>query len=282
MAGVAVVGGGIKMYQGHQQKLAGERAERDLGDAPEFQIPPEIAKNMSIAEKMEYEGLPAAQKRAFLENQQRTSQAALRSSSDRRGGLGIISQIQGQENLSNRQLLLDDTAARQQNMQRAMDARSVMAGYKTKRFEHQYNEYSADLDYARAQQGAGMQNQQAGVNTMIGGVMQGVGGHLQRKNNLEIAKINAASGNQGSPSIGSNGSGTGLITNTGYTYPNAFTNAAPNALNTYINNNPISGAPRFGVSTNLTQGSIASDAFQVAKFGQALDFYRFPLNGLTE
>lgn len=202
MAGVAVVGGGIKMYQGMKQKEAGERAENAL-DAPEFEIPAEIAKNMSIAEKEAYNGLPAEQKRAFLENQQRTSQAALRSSSDRRGGLGVISQIQSQENLSNRQLLLDDTAARQQNMQRAMDARSVMAGYKTKRFEHQYNEYSADLDYARAQQGAGMQNQQAGMNTMMSGAMSGASGYLQRQNsldvtamnnqnNLDIAKINAS------------------------------------------------------------------------------------------
>ncbi len=175
-AGVAVVGGGIKLYQGYKQKQAGKNAESAL-DKPEFEIPQEALKNMSIAEKEAYNGLPAEQKRAFLENQQRSSQTALRNSSDRRGGLGVVSQIQGQENLSNRQLLQDDVNARQQNMQRAMDARNVIAGYKDKRFEHEYSEYSTDLDYARAQQGAGKQNMSAGMDTMIAGAGQGVSGY---------------------------------------------------------------------------------------------------------
>ena len=180
-AGVAVVGGGIKMYQGYQQKKAGQNAEGAL-DKPEFEIPQEALKNMSIAEKEAYNGLPAEQKRAFLENQQRSSQTALRNSSDRRGGLGVVSQIQGQENLSNRQLLQDDVNARQQNMQRAMDARNVIAGYKNKRFEHEYSEYSTDLDYARAQQGAGQQNMSAGMDTAIGGIGKGVAGYADAIN----------------------------------------------------------------------------------------------------
>ena len=175
MAGVAVVGGGIKMYQGMKQKEEGEGMEAGL-DKPIFEIPPEIEKNMSIAEKMEYQGLPPEQKQAFLDNQQRALQSAMKSSSDRRGGLGIISQLQGQQNVSNRQLMLDDISARRENMQQAMQQREVVAGYKMKRFEHQYNEYSADLDYARAIQGAGIQNQQAGMDSMITGAGQGIAG----------------------------------------------------------------------------------------------------------
>ena len=177
MAGVAVVGGGIKMYQGYQQKKKGEAMEAGL-DKPQFEIPPEIEKNMSMAEKLEYQGLPPEQKQAFLDNQQRALQAAMRSSSDRRGGLGIISQIQGQQNISNRQLMLDDIKARQDNMKFAMQQREVMAGYKMKRFEHEYNEYSADLDYARAITGAGMQTQQSGMNQMITGVAGGIAGGI--------------------------------------------------------------------------------------------------------
>ena len=259
-AGVAVVGGGIKMYQGYKQKQDGIAMEGDL-TAPEFQIPPEIAKNMSIAEKQSYQGLPAEQKRAFLENQQRTSQTALRNSSDRRGGLGIISQIQGNENLSNRQLLVDDTNARQQNMQRAMDARSVMADYKMKRFEHQYNEYSSDLDYARAQQGAGSQNISAGMDTAIGGIGQGAAqlnankqSELNRQNNLAIA---ALGGNQ-SNSNQSNSNQLNVNQNLMNSFPqlktssfgaNGFGGIQPggfglggansNPLNTYIQNNPL-------------------------------------------
>ena len=80
-AGVAVVGGGIQIYQGIQQKKAGEEMEAGL-DKPEFQIPPEIAKNMSEAEMRSYQGLPDEQKAAFIDNQQRAAQTALRSSSD--------------------------------------------------------------------------------------------------------------------------------------------------------------------------------------------------------
>ena len=180
MAGVAVVGGGIKYFQGQAQKREGENMEAGL-DAPDFQIPPEIAKNLSMAEKLEYQGLPPEQKQAFLDNQQRALQTAMRSSSDRRGGLGIISQLQGQQNISNRQLMMDDVNARKQNMQFAMQQRETMANYKMKRFEHEYNEYSADLDYARGIQGAGMQNSQSGVNSMITGVAGGVAGSIAGK-----------------------------------------------------------------------------------------------------
>jgi hypothetical protein len=163
-AGVAVVGGGIQAYQGIKQQREGREMEAGL-DKPEFSIPPEIAKNMSEAEMRAYQGLPDEQKAAFLDNQQRAAQTALRSSSDRRGGLGMISQIQAQQDRSSLQLLQQDVAARDKNILRAQEARNVMASYRDKRFEHEYNEYSSDLDYARAQVGAGMQNVAAGLVT---------------------------------------------------------------------------------------------------------------------
>ena len=175
MAGVAVVGGGIKMYQGYQQKKKGQAMEAGL-DKPEFEIPAETLQNQKIAEQMARQGIPEEQRRKFIEDQQRASQAAMRSSSDRRGGLGIISQIQGTQDRSSLQLLQQDVQARRENMMTAMQARETVAGYKQKRFEHQYNEYSSDLDYARAQVGAGMQNQQAGMESMISGAGQGVAG----------------------------------------------------------------------------------------------------------
>ena len=120
MAGVAVVGGGIQVYQGVQQKKAGKEAElAAMSQKPEFTIPPEIAKNMSEAEMRAYQGLPDEQKAAFLDNQQRAAQTALRSSGDRRGGLGMISQIQSQQDRSSLELLQQDVAARDKNILRA-------------------------------------------------------------------------------------------------------------------------------------------------------------------
>jgi len=174
-AGVAVVGGGIQVYQGIQQKKAGKEAEMAaMTQKPEFTIPPEIAKNMSEAEMRAYQGLPDEQKAAFLDNQQRAAQTALRSSSDRRGGLGMISQIQAQQDRSSLQLLQQDVAARDKNILRAQEARNVMASYRDKRFEHEYNEYSSDLDYARAQVGAGMQNIAGGLVTAGSAVQSGI------------------------------------------------------------------------------------------------------------
>jgi len=172
-AGVAVVGGGIQVYQGIQQKKQGRELEDSL-DKPEFRIPPEIAKNMSEAEMRSYQGLPDEQKAAFLDNQQRAAQTALRSSSDRRGGLGMISQIQAQQDRSSLGLLQQDVAARDANILRAQESRAVMASYRDKRFEHDYNEYSSDLDYARAQVGAGMQNISGGLVTAGSALQSGI------------------------------------------------------------------------------------------------------------
>ena len=172
-AGVAVVGGGIQVAQGIRQQRQGREMEGSL-DKPEFQIPPEIAKNLSEAEMRAYQGLPDEQKAAFLDNQQRAAQTALRSSSDRRGGLGMIAQIQAQQDRSSLGLLQQDVAARDANIARAQQARNVMAYYRDKRFEHEYNEYSSDLDYARAQVGAGMQNVAGGLTTAASAIQTAI------------------------------------------------------------------------------------------------------------
>mgnify|MGYP003133339663 CR=1 FL=1 len=178
-AGVAVVGGGIKMYQGAQQKKAGKSAEaRAQAMKPDFEIPQEEYANLLDAKKAAEGGMPAAQRRAAEQDIQRTSQAALRGSAERKGGLGMVSQVASQESRANLALMQSDVAARRQNIQQMMQQRSVIAGYKQKRFEHEYNEYSADLDYARAQIGAGMQNQMSGIDSIVGGIGQGIAGSI--------------------------------------------------------------------------------------------------------
>ena len=191
MAGVAVVGGGIKMYQGHQQKKAGERAEREAKlNKPEFRIPIEEQANLLDAKKRALEGLPEAQRRAAEQDIQRTSQASMRSVQTRKGGLGMISQVASQEGRSNLALMQADVSARRSNLQDLMRQRSVIAGYKNKRFEHEYNEYSADLDYARAQIGAGIQNQQSGIDTMISGIGGGIAGAQTKQMNKDNETTN--------------------------------------------------------------------------------------------
>ncbi len=195
MAGVAVVGGGIKLYQGAQQKKAGRAAEIEArANRPEFEIPIEEQASLLETQKRALTGIPDAQRRAAEQDIQRTSQAAMRSSHTRRGGLGMISKVSDQESRSNLALMNADAQMRRQNVMDMMKQRSVIAGYKNKRFEHAYNEYTSDLDYARAQIGAGIQNQQSGIDNMLSGAGQGLVGaqnaRLARENQAPDETIN--------------------------------------------------------------------------------------------
>tara|TARA_R110001583_G_scaffold21257_1_gene80713 strand:+ start:1121 stop:2053 length:933 start_codon:yes stop_codon:yes gene_type:complete len=177
MAGVAVVGGGIKMYQGYKQKQAGDAAEAAAqANKPEFQITQEARQNLRDAEQMAAQGLAVEQRTSAEQDIQRTTQAAMMGSADRRGGLGMVSTTAATEQRANLGLLQQDVQARRDNMQNLMTVRDTMTGYKNKQFEHQYNEYSSDLDYARGQQGAGIQNQQQGTQDLISGLGTGAQG----------------------------------------------------------------------------------------------------------
>ena len=193
MAGVAVVGGGIKLYQGAQQKKAGRAAEIEArANRPEFEIPIEEQASLLETQKRALTGIPDAQRRAAEQDIQRTSQAAMRSSQTRRAGLGMISKVSDQESRSNLNLMNADAQMRRQNVMDMMKQRSVIAGYKNKRFEHAYNEYTSDLDYARAQIGAGIQNQQAGIDNILSGAGQGLVG----AQNARLAEENQAPDDQ--------------------------------------------------------------------------------------
>tara|TARA_R100000008_G_C3584663_1_gene171256 strand:+ start:2566 stop:3402 length:837 start_codon:yes stop_codon:yes gene_type:complete len=186
-AGVSVIGGIVQYSQGKSQQAAGERMEANL-NKPVFQIPREIEQNMSYAEKMAFQGLPEEQKQQYIQNQQRRMQTAMMNVTDRRGGLGMVSQLAAEESRSNIGLMQADVAARQANMERLMQSRQVMADYRMKGFEHQYNQYSADLDYARAMQGAGQQNVMGGFSTALGGLATGVAGYV---GNIQAGKQHA-------------------------------------------------------------------------------------------
>ena len=173
--GVQLAAGGYNYLQGQRQFNRGQDMESSLV-RPDFEIPQEVLVNLSRAEEMEFRGLPEEEKRLFIENLQRNRSASLRSISDRRGGLQSISNAQSVSDRSSLSLLQMESDRRRQNMMLAMQNRSVLADYKTKQFEHEYNEYTADLDYARAIQGAGMQNMQQGVMQGLTGLGQGLAG----------------------------------------------------------------------------------------------------------
>ena len=106
---------------GLAQYFKGKKAAASLV-RPEYEIPPEIAQNMSAAELQALEGLPAEQKQQYIENIQRGSNEARGAATDR--GLGVAGAVGifQQQSDAYRNLLGMDAQARQQNHSKSMSS----------------------------------------------------------------------------------------------------------------------------------------------------------------
>ena len=131
----------------------------------EYTIPDEVLQNMSQADRMQYEGLPQAQKEQFIQNIQRAGASALSSSTSRKGGLGLISSVAQQQSDQYMNLLSADSQARMNNMSNLFTARSAVAAEREKKFNIKREntlEKRASIDALR---GAGMQNTMGAVSS---------------------------------------------------------------------------------------------------------------------
>ena len=154
---------GTQAAVGIGQAVAGYSKLKNL-TRPEYQIPSEIEQNMSEAELMSYYGMPDAQKQSYMQNIQRSGQQALSGTADRKGGLGMVSAIQQNQQDSYSNLLSADVQQRMQNIQNAQNMRSVMADYKDKAFQmNEMQPYQQDYAEAQGLIGAGMQNFMGGL-----------------------------------------------------------------------------------------------------------------------
>lgn len=165
-AGISAASSLYGMYQGHQQKKAGEKALKNL-NKPSYEIPKELYDQLSDAEKMDVEGLPAEQKKQFVQNLERSQQSALKASADRKGGLmGLQSSMQ-QETDAYTNLVSMDAAARKESelrkQQAISQARAGIASAKERQFDIAQGDYQQQLQSAQAMQGAGMQNIMGGI-----------------------------------------------------------------------------------------------------------------------
>ena len=160
---IGAVIAGTQAAIGIGQAVAGYSKLKNL-TRPEYQIPSEIEQNMSEAELMSYYGMPDAQKQSYMQNIQRSGQQALSGTADRKGGLGMVSAIQQNQQDSYSNLLSADVQQRMQNIQNAQNMRSVMAGYKDKAFQmNEMEPYQQDYAEAQGLIGAGMQNFMGGL-----------------------------------------------------------------------------------------------------------------------
>lgn len=144
----------------------------DNAERPEYKIPDEVLKNLSVAERMALQGLPDAQKKAYVDQINQGMATSLRGLSSRKAGISGVSKLSQSQNQAYQNLLSMDAQARQENERLAMSARSDLAGYKDKAFQvNQMEPYEQKVAEGQALYGAGLQNIFAGVNT-AGGVGQ--------------------------------------------------------------------------------------------------------------
>ena len=143
---------------GYYQYLQGLKDEEKL-TRPTYEIPEEIRQNLTQAQLMALEGLPAEQKQAYIENLSRSMTASLSNLTNLKSGLKGVSNVAQTEADAYKNLLGMDAAARQQNQQQLMQQRAVMGDQKALQWQiNQMQPYLQDYNQAQAMQGAGIQN----------------------------------------------------------------------------------------------------------------------------
>lgn len=149
---------GVQAYRGWRQKKKGEKAEAAL-QRPDYEIPEEVYASLNLAERQALEGLPAEQQKEYVENLQSMQATALSQLSDRKAGLTGIGQTAQTVTEGYRDLLSMEAQARKEGQQMYMQGLENLAGYKDLQYQQNLLQpYQQDLAYARAMQGAGLQN----------------------------------------------------------------------------------------------------------------------------
>lgn len=168
-----MVGG---MTQGTMGIIQGVMAAVQMGKAnkklrelernkPIYEIPEEVYSNMSAAERLAYEGMPAAQKAQFNKNIQRqTANMLARSGSLQAGLSGLAASTQAGADAAGN-LAVADANMRRQGEQIAMQQRGVLAQYKDKEFNINKSDWMYDRDQAYALKGAALQNMYGALDT---------------------------------------------------------------------------------------------------------------------
>lgn len=164
---IGAITAGVQAIGGTAQLIAGARMAKK-NKAPTYEIPAEVSQNLSDAQRMALEGMPAEQKQQYVQNLQRSTMFGLNAMNDRKAGLAGLSSLVQNQNDAYGNLLSMDAQARQQNQQLLMQQRENMAQYKDKQFDfNKVQPYLQKAQAAQALQGAGIQNILGGLQTGI-------------------------------------------------------------------------------------------------------------------
>lgn len=147
-----VVGAGLGLYGAYQTNEA-------LDNAPKYEIPEEIKKNLSEAEFYATQGMSEEAKRLLVKGIQEQQAAQMAAGSTRKAGLVGLAASQQQQQNAYAQLAAQDAMAREQHRAQLAQARSIMADYKGQQYQlNVLNPYYEKTAANQAMIGAGMQN----------------------------------------------------------------------------------------------------------------------------
>lgn len=160
---------GYNAYRGSRQKAKAKAAMEAL-DKPVFNVPEELLENLSDAERRTVEGLPAAQKKQWVQNLERSRQSSLSQRKDFKSGLVGLQESTSLANDQYTNLLSMDAAALESNKQRKESAieraRTAVSAARERKFGYDNADYQAQLTAEQANYQAGARNQNQGIMQM--------------------------------------------------------------------------------------------------------------------
>lgn len=183
----AIIGGATGLIQAGAGLIQSKKADKKLKNLqrPQYQIPDEVLKNVSEAERMALQGLPEEQKMQYVERMQQSGANQLSTMKSLGAGLRGLSGVQQSFQESNKELLSLDAQARRQNMLQATYQRSLLGQKKDEQWSiNQYQPYMQEKNALEAQKGAGIQNMFGGLSTVGQSAMNifAMGGFNKNKN----------------------------------------------------------------------------------------------------
>ncbi len=163
------------------QYIKGKRDQKkDEANRPVYNIPDEVKQNLTDAEIMALEGMPAEQKQAYLSNLERGTAFGLSQMGTRKAGLTGLATLNEQQNQGYQGMLAMDSAQRMQNKGVVMQQRQNMADYKDQAFQfNTIDPYYEGIARKQARTGALFQNLNNAASMGMGG-MGGGGGKSQQ------------------------------------------------------------------------------------------------------
>ena len=165
----AIIGGATGLIQAGAGAIQTHKANKGLKNLsrPTYEIPDEVLKNVSQAERMALQGMPEDQKMQYVERMQQSQAGQVSQMKTLGAGLRGMAGIGQEQREMNKNLLSMDVQVRQQNMLQATNQRSLLAQKKDEQWSiNKYQPYMQKKNALEAQKGAGIQNMFGGLATV--------------------------------------------------------------------------------------------------------------------